>query len=153
VGLGRGGVGRASLSSVGATLTDYAVFVALVHAGALAPLATLCGCIVGGGLNFTINRYWAFRDGGPALRAILRYATVSGSSALANAALVWVATESLGMSPRLAWMCARVSVFLGLTYPLFRRWVFVSQSGMDGRSKMRSRWVRRRNRGLLAPNA
>jgi putative flippase GtrA len=127
MGVGRGGIGRATLSSVVATVCDFGAFSVLVSVGMVAPVATLCGCAVGALVNFIVNRYWAFERCGSWLKAALRYAAVSGTSALANALLVAVATTGLGMSARSAWALARCLVFLGLTYPLFRGWVFGSK--------------------------
>ncbi len=127
MGVTRGGIGRATLSSFGATVCDYGAFSVLVSAGVVAPVATLCGCVVGAVVNFTVNRFWAFDSRGSLLKAALRYATVSGTSAMANALLVAISTSGLGMSARPAWGLARCLVFLGLTYPLFRSWVFGSK--------------------------
>jgi putative flippase GtrA len=127
-GVGRGGIGRATLSSAVATACDYFAFSVLVNMGTAAAIATLLGCMVGAVVNFTVNRYWAFDSRGPWLRSVVRYATVSGTSALGNALLVAIVTSGLGWSARPAWVVARCLVFLGLTYPLFRGWVFGSKS-------------------------
>jgi putative flippase GtrA len=127
--LGRGGIGRAVLSSLIATAADYALFVALVTVGTWAALATLWGCVLGAIINFTLNRHWAFEHRGRVGGAMVRYVTTSGASALANAALVALATTGLGLPGRSSWLIARALVFLGLTYPLFRRWVFSEPEG------------------------
>jgi putative flippase GtrA len=134
LGVGRGGIGRATLSSVVATACDYFAFSVLVNTGAAAAIATLLGCMVGAVVNFTVNRCWAFDSRGPWFRAAVRYATVSGTSAVGNALLVAIATSGLGWSARSAWVVARCLVFLGLTYPLFRGWVFGSKSTAEDAS-------------------
>ena len=139
VGFERGGIARAVLSSAIATVTDYLLFAALVGAGAVAAMATLLGCVVGGCVNFAANRYWAFAGRDSLLRSALRYATVSGTSALANSLLVGVATSGFGLSARPAWAAARGLVFVGLTYPLFRGWVFgVREQGLPTTATIRA---------------
>jgi putative flippase GtrA len=120
----RGGVGRASLSSCVATASDYGLFVVLLRLGCMPALATVLGCLLGGIVNFTVNRHWAFEGHGPLRGALGRYALVSSTSAAANALMVAIQTSGFGFAPRPAWGLARVLVFLLLTYPLFRGWVF-----------------------------
>jgi putative flippase GtrA len=127
----RGAVGRAALSSLLATACDYAVFSMLVSLQVHAGVATLAGCLVGGLLNFTVNRCWVFGAGGPLTTALLRYAAVSGSSGVSNSILVAVLTSLVGLSATAAWLLARSLVFLSLTYPLFRTWVFGAPRTLD----------------------
>lgn len=127
----RGAVGRAALSSLVATLCDYGVFLLLVGLSVQAGVSTFAGCVVGGIVNFTVNRYWAFGAGGKLGRAVIRYAAVSGSSAVSNAVIVAIATALLGLSATPAWVVARALVFLSLTYPLFRTWVFGTPRPLD----------------------
>lgn len=128
----RGSLARAGLSSLGATFSDYVVFATLLQMSGMAAVATLLGCVVGGLINFTVNRYWVFDGRSPIVASALRYSTVSGASALANALLVGIATVGLGASARPAWFVVRVLVFLAVTFPLFSRWVFVTRrSGIE----------------------
>lgn len=127
----RGAVGRAALSSLFATACDYGVFSMLIGMQVHAGLATFVGCLVGGLLNFAINRWWAFGGGGALAVALLRYAAVSGSSAASNSILVAVFTSLVGFSATAAWLLARALVFSILTYPLFRNWVFGGQRTLE----------------------
>jgi len=128
----RGAIGRALLSSLVATLSDYLFFLTLVQFGTAPGIATLMGCAVGAIINFSINRRWAFGSTDRLTSAILRYVAVSGSSAIANASLVSLATAAAGLSAASACVFARALVFLSLTYPLFRSWVFgVRHSSFD----------------------
>lgn len=129
-----GSVGRAAVSSIVATACDYGMFRCALVVCAWPALATLWGCVVGGVVNFTINRYWAFQHRGHVGRAMARYVTTSGTSALANVGLVALATSALEVPENPAWLGARVLVFLGLTYPLFRRWVFGEPDRRTGSS-------------------
>lgn len=130
----RGGIGRAGSSSLVATATDYGVFSLLLRCGCTAALATLFGCLVGGIVNFTVNRKWAFRATSRLAPAALRYALVSGASAMVNALLVDVITVGFGMAARPTWGFVRFFVFMVFTFPLFRAWVFVLRGNVQGRS-------------------
>lgn len=126
---GRESFGRAAISSGVATLCDYVTFEGLIRISASpAGVATFLGCVLGGIVNFSLNRYWAFGNRRPLLGAMLRYSAVSGTSAFANACLVLAQTTWLHLPARPAWLAARALVFAGLTYPLFRRWVFAAGS-------------------------
>lgn len=122
--LGRGSVGRNALAGAAATLVDFAVFRGLVGFGLFASYATFVGCVVGAIVNFTLNRSWAFTSGGPLPRMLRRYAVVSGLSAMVNALGVAALLFLPGVGASAAWLVARVSVFLGLNYPLHRDYVF-----------------------------
>jgi len=134
--IGRGGIGRATLSSALATTCDYLLFSLALALGSAAATATLLGCAVGAVVNFTLNRVWAFDGRSPWFRSVLRYAAVSSTSAFGNAAIVAMATRGVGWSASLAWAVARSVVFLGLTYPLFRGWVFVGQGTVKTRANV-----------------
>jgi putative flippase GtrA len=125
--VGPNGLGRASLSSLAATATDFLVFSLLVFVSVPAAVATLLGCVVGAATNFTLNRTWAFDSQRPLGPSVVRYAIVSGASALANSALVALLTSVITLSATPSWGIARVVVFLCLTYPLFRSWVFAAR--------------------------
>jgi putative flippase GtrA len=122
----RGGIGRAGLSSAFATLSDFAlVFMLVSGLGISAPIATLVGCAFGAVVNFTVNRRWAFGSDAPTGSQALRYAFVSATSALWNAALVALLLL-IPLAPyTVVWWIARAAVFAGWNYPLYRAWVFV----------------------------
>jgi putative flippase GtrA len=121
--LGRGGVARPAISAACATLADFLVFHSLL--GHLAPgLATLAGCVVGGALNFAINRRWAFDSRGTLTESAVRYLWVSAASGLLNSAAVSLALLEPAVSPIGAWLVARALSFLGWNYPMQRDHVF-----------------------------
>jgi putative flippase GtrA len=126
--LGRGGIIRSALSSGVATLSDFALVAFLFEvAGAPAPVATFVGCLAGGLINFTISRVWAFHSSVPRGRSLLRYGGVTAGSAFLNAGLVAVLLLLPRMPYQLAWLAARLLVFVGWNYPLHRGYVFASR--------------------------
>ena len=123
--LGRGGMLRNSVAGAIATGSDFG-FVALFVSGfgVSPPLATLFGCVLGGVVNFTLNRSWAFTSTGPVSRMMRRYVLVSGGSALWNAFLVLVLLRIPGLPYQLVWWVVRGIVYFGWNYPLHKRYVF-----------------------------
>jgi putative flippase GtrA len=127
--LGRGGLGRNAVAGAVATGVDYAAFYALIElAGVPASPATFLGCVLGAGVNLTLNRVWAFDSHGPLFHMARRYAVVSGLSAAFNALGVAVLLLLPPVGPTLAWLVTRVWVFVALNYPLHRDYVFQRSS-------------------------
>lgn len=123
---GRGGALRSLVSSVLATGADFALVTALVSTLGYGPAtATAIGCVLGAVVNFAINRFWAF-DGALAAPApqAARYTLVSLTSALLNAGGVAIILLLPDVEYTLAWLLARVTVFLMWNYPLHRDYVF-----------------------------
>lgn len=132
--IARGGVGRTALSAALATGADFLVFHALI-AVLLPGVATLVGAGVGGGLNFAINRRWAFDGHGSLTRSAVRYVWVSATSALLSSATVSLALLEPAVSPVSAWLVARALSFLGWNYPMQRDHVFSHRSRAVGGAK------------------
>ncbi|MCG8557141.1 MAG: GtrA family protein, partial [Proteobacteria bacterium] len=148
--LGEGSLFRNITAAGIATAFDFGVVYSLVAATWLGPeAATLCGCAVGGVVNFTINRVWAFGAPGPYLSQGARYTFVSVSSALLNAGGVAVFLLLPNMDYRIAWVIARSAVFITWNYPLHRDFVFVQYRATiakldPGRARRDYRWERAR---------
>ena len=117
---------RSVFSSALATATDFLLVTLLVEVASFHPsVATFLGCIVGGLINFTVNKYWAF----PGNRGSMvvqggRYTVVSGISALLNSVGVALLLHSLVSNYRIAWIVVRLVVYLGFNYPMQRGFVF-----------------------------
>jgi putative flippase GtrA len=127
--LGRGSIGRSAISSALATASDFALVLVLVAwLGASPPLATFVGCVLGGVVNFTVNRFWAFGSDAPTGRQALRYLFVTASSALLNAGLMAAVLLLPAVPYAIAWWLVRGVVFLSWNYPLHRDWVFLRSS-------------------------
>lgn len=114
---------RTMIAGAVATAIDYVFAWTLFAVTGLAGVSTLGGCAVGGVTNYTINRRWSFGSRAPMLSQALRYALVSGVSALLNAGGVEL-TVFAGLSYSVGWIAVRALVFVGFTFPCFRFFVF-----------------------------
>lgn len=123
---GVGGIGRNLVSAVIATASDFALVYVLIEQMAFSAwLSTLLGCVLGGIVNFLINRIWAFESRAPALGQAARYTFVSASNALLNAGGVGALMLLPGFHPLVAWWIVRGLTFLTWNYPLHRDYVYV----------------------------
>lgn len=117
-----------ALSSVMATAADFGFMTGLVELfGVPAWLATALGCLVGAGINFSINRHWIFRSKDRPLPQAARYGVVSATSAMLNAGGVAVVLLLPTVDYRLAWLLVRFAVFVGWNLPLQRDYVYAPQ--------------------------
>ena len=115
-------------SSVAATAADFGFMTGLVEvANAPAWLATAFGCLLGAGINFSVNRHWIFRSNDRTLPQFGRYGVVSATSALLNAGGVAVVLLLPSVDYRLAWLLVRGAVFLAWNLPLQRDYVYAPQ--------------------------
>ncbi len=122
---GKGSILRNMVAAFVATAFDFVTVVALVNLLGVDPrLATALGCVVGGVINFSMNRAWTFGSSGPAMTQAWRYGFVSASSALLNSGGVTVLLFLPGLDYRIAWFVARGAVFIAWNYPLHRDYVF-----------------------------
>ncbi|GAB3421087.1 GtrA family protein [Massilia agilis] len=114
----------AAAGAVG-TAGHYAVLATLVWAAWLAPdLASMCGALVGAGINFLLNARLTFRR-----RATLPAAWRFGATALAAAAANGLAMALLTRWLRVPWLAAQALVtalLLTLTFLVNSRWTFRS---------------------------
>ncbi len=124
--LGRGGLFRNVLAAFVATGSDFAVVALLVSRGLLSPaLATVIGCVVGGIVNFTMNRVWTFASQQATAPQAGRYLIVTTSSAALNGGLVAVLLLLDSVPYQLAWVLVRAAVFLTWNFPLHKNYVFL----------------------------
>jgi putative flippase GtrA len=120
---------RASISSLAATVADGAVYQLVLLAGTehyvlAAFLGALCGAVT----NFTLNRTWAFpATDKPLATQGLQYAAASGLTYVGLQACLVVLIEHLQVDARLAWVPAKVLVWLVISYPLHRFVVFAGR--------------------------
>ena len=122
----------ATVSALVATAADLGLVMLLVGVlDCTAALATAAGCLLGGGINFAMNRRWTFASTAQKAPQAMRYTIVSGTSALLNSA--GVALVMLAPLPdyRLAWVVVRGLVFVCWNFPLQRDYVY----GPAGRGK------------------
>lgn len=107
-----------------ATAADFAAVVAMVSIAHLQPwVATALGCVMGGAINYAINRAWTYGSESPVPQAT-RYTFVSMTSAALNAGGVAVLLLMPDVDYRFAWLLVRLTVFVAWNYPLQRNYVF-----------------------------
>ena len=112
-----------------ATGLDFAVVLMLVEWAKFSPaLATALGCVVGGVVNYTINRLLTFRSTGAIAPQMARYTLVSATSALLNSGGVWLFTLHPQLAYTLGWWMVRGVVYFAWNLPLQRDYVFNDSS-------------------------
>jgi putative flippase GtrA len=127
-------VAKAILSSGAATLADGLVYELLLfaaprHYGFVAAAGAVAGAIV----NFLINRHYTFSlSAERAWPQAVRYALVSLATFFALRVFLAGSVEGLGMSPRVAWLPAKLAAFLLVSYPAQKLWVFSSHKAEHG---------------------
>jgi len=119
----------ATISAFIATAADFGLMSLLVSWDvATTTQATALGCLLGGIINFSLNRVWTFAstDDIPTLQAI-RYTIVSVTSALLNSGGVALALTLPLADYRIGWVLVRGVVFLCWNFPLQRDYVYGPQ--------------------------
>lgn len=121
---------RLLAASSAATLADVATLLAVVTLCGLAPgPASVVGCLVGGGVNFAINRAWVFRGRrGPWLLQAMRYGVIVVGGGAVVSGLAVAALTSVGLPLLIAKAGAVVTALVAWTYPMSARVVFVPPS-------------------------
>jgi putative flippase GtrA len=120
-------VSRHQIAALIATGADFASMIALVEIARLSPpVSTLLSAVVGGVVNFTLSRRWAFhtRHAGTVRSQALRYAAVSLGGALVNAGALALVLGGAAVPYPLGRAAVSIAVSLLYTYPLHTRFVF-----------------------------
>ena len=120
-------LGRHQIAAAIASCADFGSMVVLVELARLSPpLATMLSALVGGVVNFTLSRRWAFhtRHAGTARSQALRYSVVSVGGALINASLLALVLYVSAIAYPLARALVAIAVSVLYTYPLHTRFVF-----------------------------
>ncbi len=95
-------------------------------------VATAIGCILGGALNYVLNRVWTFRSIAPPIGESVRYVAVSLSSALLNAGGVALFLLLPEFPSLIAWIVVRALIFSTWNYPLQSEFVYRRQAVFAG---------------------
>ncbi|WP_342378190.1 GtrA family protein [Myxococcus stipitatus] len=118
-------VGLNAAAGAIATAVDFALVLALVEWMNLLPAwATVLGALLGAVVNYSINRVLTFRSTAAVGRQMVRYAVVSGTSALLNAGGVALLTLHPQLAYTLGWWLVRGVVYFAWNLPLQRDYVF-----------------------------
>lgn len=117
---------RAQTSAMLATAVDFLVMVLCYQVlGLPLGLAVGFGPVVGGLVNFFLNRHWSFRVSHQGLpRQLISYMSVCLLSALANAVGVLLFVEYTALAYLPARVVVAILVAILINYPLHRYLVF-----------------------------
>jgi len=109
-----------------ATGVDYVVAVpVMVGMLSFSPaIATALGCVLGGVVNYTLNRLITFRSQSAVAPQLARYTLVSATSALLNAGGVALLLLHPQLEVTVGWWLARGAVYFAWNLPLHRDYVF-----------------------------
>jgi putative flippase GtrA len=115
---------RYALVGAVGTAAHYALLIALVQAGGVAPVpASTAGAILGAILNYVLNHRYTFASRRRHRVALPRFATLAVFGTVLNAALLAGLVNGLGMHYLIAQLLATLAV-LGVTYLGNRTWTF-----------------------------
>jgi putative flippase GtrA len=120
-------LGRHQVAALIGTSADFTAMIALVELARLAPPgATVMSALVGGLVNFSVSRAWAFRKRhrGTVASQAARYAMVSLGGALLNGLLLAAVLAAASFPYVFARVGVAVSLSVLYTYPLHTRVVF-----------------------------
>ncbi|WP_224249263.1 GtrA family protein [Hyalangium gracile] len=114
-----------ALAGAIATAVDFVAVLGMVEWASFSPtIATALGCVLGGVVNYSINRLVTFRSQGAVAPQLARYTLVSATSALLNAGGVALLTLHPQLPYALGWWLARGAVYFAWNLPLQRDYVF-----------------------------
>jgi putative flippase GtrA len=126
--------GIAGVAATGADLATLAILVSVLHVDAR--LANVPALLVGGVVNFLGNRHFAFRArAGHVGKQAAGYTAVEIVALALNGLLYDVALRSIPGAAHLYWLVRLATshaVFLGWSYPLWRRVFRVVPPANDG---------------------
>jgi putative flippase GtrA len=118
---------RHQIAAAIATGADFTVMVLLAELARVAsPIAAVLSALVGGAVNLTLTRRWAFRGrhDGSLGSQVVRYAIVSSGAALLNGALLAVALHLVDVWYPIARAVVAFTIGVLYTFPLHARFVF-----------------------------
>jgi phosphatidylglycerophosphate synthase/putative flippase GtrA len=118
-------LGLNAVAGAVATGVDFVSVLGMVEKLSFSPVvATALGCVLGGVVNYSMNRLITFRSQGAVAPQMARYTLVSATSALLNAGGVALLTLHPQLAYTLGWWLARGAVYFAWNLPLQRDYVF-----------------------------
>ena len=123
---------KAQLSAFIGGVSDYAIMIFLTEAvfgRDYYPVAIAVSCSLGAVINFSLNKFWAFRPQEQAYKFTLRqqlrrFIIVVVSSILLKIAGTWLITTFIGFDYKISRIITDLLVSLGFNFTLQRYWVF-----------------------------
>lgn len=117
---------KANVASLVASACDFGFAILLREAfGVDAVVASVSGTVLGGIINFTIGRYWAFNATNKSIgRQGLRYLITWSGNLLLNAVGVYILIHHAALDYRIAKLITSLTVAVGYNYPMQKKYVF-----------------------------
>ncbi|MEO6549698.1 MAG: GtrA family protein [Ferruginibacter sp.] len=117
---------KANVASLTASFFDYLLTIVLKQFLLVdAVLASICGTIFGGIINFLIGRYWVFRSvKTPILHQGKRYLFTWTGNLFLNAVGIFVLIRLCGVNYIIAKVATSLTVAIAYNYPIQKRYVF-----------------------------
>jgi putative flippase GtrA len=127
---------KAQLSAFIGGVSDYGIMVFLtevIFGEAYYPLSIAISGTLGAVINFSLNKYWAFRPKEQCYKFTLpqqlrRFIIVVISSILLKITGTWLITHFIGIDYKISRLITDLFVSLGFNYSLQRYWVFSKAS-------------------------
>ena len=119
--------------ALGATITDWIVFVSLVTPGLVNPLyGQMISRIAGGVFSFSTNKYWSFKaqDGKHLVRQGRRFLLLYGFSYCLSLTSFYVLFEVVGISAFLAKLGTDTSILV-INFIVMNNYVFNVRTGIS----------------------
>lgn len=117
---------RSQLCAFAATMVDWTTTFVLVESVLLGPgAASVVGNVIGGGVNFLLNRHWTFEAAKrPALGQAVRYLLVwAGYIGLGYAAII-IGTEWMHIHYMVVKVVSSILLGIGYNFMMQRHFVF-----------------------------
>jgi putative flippase GtrA len=117
---------KANVASLVASACDFAFAILLREFFKVDDVvASVAGTVLGGIINFTICRYWAFDAAGRAMGGqVKRYFITWGGNLILNALGVYLLINHAGIDYRIAKLITSLTVAFAYNYPLQKKYVF-----------------------------
>ena len=116
-------IGFAAVGAVG-TGAHFLTLILLVQMGRVdAVIASVCGSLVGAGVNYVLSYHWVFRSSKPHQVALPQFLAVAGIGFALNAAIMALLVKGLGLHYLVSQVLATGTV-LGWNFLANRFWTF-----------------------------
>ena len=117
---------KANVASLVASACDFGFAILLKEVFAVDPVvASVSGTVLGGVINFTIGRYWAFKATNKGIAGQgLRYLITWCGNLLLNALGVYLFIHYAEIDYRIAKLITSLVVAIGYNYPMQKNYVF-----------------------------
>lgn len=117
---------KANVASLVASSCDFGFAILLKeYFGVDAVLASVCGTVLGGVINFLIGRYWAFNAATNSMAGQgMRYIITWAGNLVLNAVGVYLLVHHTNTDYRIAKLITSLTVAIAYNYPLQKKYVF-----------------------------